>query len=92
MNVLATGLDQKAAGRLASVYLKQFPEEKDDPDLMISLILNGYDNKEDMGGFLRKIVRKDFTHNDIVNLLGWRLSRTEGRILTLLSTMLTSNA
>lgn len=92
INVLATGLDRNAVGQFASVYLKQYPEEKVDPDLMISLILNGYDNKEGVGVFLRNNVRKDCTHNDIVNLLGWRLSRTEGRILTLLSTMLSSNA
>ncbi len=92
INVLATGLDQNAVKQVASVYLKQYPEEKYDPDRMISLILNGYDNKEDRGGFLRRTVRMDFTNNDIVNLSGWRLSRTEGRILTLLSAMLSSNA
>lgn len=92
IKVLAKGIDRKAIGQLASDYMKQYPEERSDPDVMISVILNGYDEKEDVGVFLRKIVRKDFTHNDIVNLSGWRLSRTEGRILTLLSTMLTSIA
>ncbi len=92
IGLLANGLDREAVGQLAGAYLELHPEEKADPDLMIGLILNGYDDTEGVGVFLRKIVRKDFTHNDTVNLSGWRLSRSEGRILTLLSTMLSSNA
>lgn len=90
--LLANGLDREAVGQLAGAYLELHPEEKADPDFMIGLILNEYDDTEGVGVYLRNNVRKDFTQNDAVNLSGWRLSRTEGRILTLLSTMLTSIA
>jgi len=57
---------------------------------MVGLILNEYDDTEDVGVYLSNSVRKDFIQNETVTLSGWRLSRTEGRILVLLSTVLTS--
>lgn len=88
LDLLAKGLDRVAVGQLAAEFLRQNPEEDATRDSMMAVVLRGYDDREEIGEFLHDSVCDDFSNNRIVTLFGWRLSTTEGRILTLLATIM----
>ncbi len=85
----------KIKRRAGEIYLEQYPEENDFDDLVYKIF------KEDMQSMERssekkitdrlcEAIRLDFENGNVINLMRWRLSRTEGRYFAM-QTLIATN-
>jgi len=89
---LAVINDSETVKDLGLTYLEQFPQEKNDTDL-VDLLLTDIGTRKsvatidslDLQNLIQKKVNYDFTNGNTVMVKGWVLSRTEARQCALYS-------
>ena len=76
-------LDGDGVDQLGAAYLELYPEEADE-DRLVEEVLSNSSGNDEAKAFLRDKVAADFEAGRSVEVLSWKLSRTEGRILAAL--------
>ena len=80
----ARALDAEAVRELGRRYLALAPAEASPAALRAALAAGRRPGERD-AAFVARMVREDFAAGRVVELRGWHLSRTEGRILAAVS-------
>ena len=90
LNSPIDGLNLDSVKKIGRFYLNQYPE--DEEIWVVTKILSDTEqSNEEIIKQLQKMMIADFENDQIVNLFGWNVSRTEARIFASTTDMITIN-
>lgn len=83
--LLAHIWDDTTIIEVGKAYMKQFPNEKSERKLVLSLSIDTVAEQTTSTEMLRQQIASDFNNGNLVTIDGWILSRTEARQCALFS-------